>query len=313
VKKPELLIAAGSLEELEQYIDAGADAVVIGDSRYGMRLPGNIGEDELAEAVAAAHQKGARAYISVNKIMENAMLDALPGYLAKVAESGADAIVFGDPAVLMAMKRSGVSLPLHWNTEMTSTNFVTANYWASKGATRAVLARELNMDQVIEFKQKSTMEVQVQVHGMTNIYHSKRSLVRSYTDFLSSGEKEALFEGRPDSERGLVLIEAERKDERFPVYEDENGTHIMSSGDLCMLENLHELMEAGIDSLRIEGLLKSREYNVTVLRSYRKVIEAYTADPAGYRFDDAWVDDIREQQDPNRELTFGFFYKEQVY
>jgi U32 family peptidase len=311
--KPELLISAGSMEELEAYIDAGASAILIGESRFGMRLPGSIGQEELGRAAALAHSRGARLYVSANKIMDNDMLAGLPDYLRAVVDAGADALVFGDPAVLVALKSSGLSIPLHWNAEMTTTNYVTANYWATKGAVRAVLARELNMDQVLEFKRNTHLQIQVQVHGMTNIYHSKRSLVRSYKDHLRSEEKEALFQGEAQADRNLVLVEAERRDERFPVYEDENGTHIMSSSDICMLESLHELMEGGIDSLRIEGLLKSRQYNEVVLRNYRKAIEAYCVDPDSYRFEEAWLDEIRELQDPNRELSFGFFYKEQVY
>jgi U32 family peptidase len=313
LKKPELLISAGSIDELEAYIDAGASAILVGESRYGMRMPGNVYQEELGRAVSAAHRRGAKLYVAANKIMDNGMLDSLPQYLQAVTDSGADALVFGDPAVLVALKSAGLSIPLHWNAEMTSTNYVTANYWGTKGAVRVVLARELNMEQVLEFKQHTQLEVQVQVHGMTNIYHSKRTLVRSYTDHLRSEEKEALFHNGADADRNLVLVEAERRDERFPVYEDENGTHIMSSSDICMLENLHELMEGGIDSLRVEGLLKTRAYNEAVLRNYRKAIDAYCADPDSFRFDEAWLDEIRELQDPNRELSFGFFYKEQVY
>ncbi|MEF3303077.1 peptidase U32 family protein [Paenibacillus sp. GYB003] len=308
-RKPELLIGAGSIEQIEAFADAGADAFTIGDGRFGMRLMGSIPEDRIAEAIRAAHRKGAKAYVVCNGILHNDALPALPDYLKRIAEAGADAVVFGDPAVLISMRQAGVKLPLHWNAEMTSTNYMAASYWASKGATRVFLARELNMDEVLEVKRSVAAEVQVQVHGMTNIYHSKRTLLTNYFEHQgrsASGE-------RLDAERKLFLVEEERKDEKYPVYEDESGTHIMSGDDMCMLESLHELMEAGIDSFRIEGLLKSDEYNETVVRCYRRAIDAYAADPAGYSFDESWLEPIRALQDPGRELSFGFFYKEQVY
>ncbi|RKN80442.1 peptidase U32 family protein [Paenibacillus ginsengarvi] len=308
-RKPELLIGAGSIEQIERFADAGADAVGIGDRRFGMRLMGHIPEERIAEAIRAAHSKGMKAYVVCNGILHNELLPALPGYLKRIADAGADAVVFGDPAVLISMRQAGVKLPLHWNAEMTSTNYKTAGYWVSKGATRVFLARELNMDEVLEFRRQFAAEIQVQVHGMTNIYHSKRNLLTNYWEHQgrpASGE-------RLDADRKLFLIEEERKDEKYPVYEDESGTHIMSGDDLCMLESLHELMEAGFDSFRIEGLLKSPEYNEAVLRAYRLAIDAYAADPAGYSFDEAWLEPIRSLQDPDRELSFGFFYKEQVY
>ncbi|MNI60667.1 putative protease YhbU precursor [compost metagenome] len=144
---------------------------------------------------------------------------------------------------------------------------------------------------------------------MTNIYHSKRKLVASYMS----------HQGRPSDggslgkERGLFLIEAERPNEKFPIYEDENGTHIMSSDDICILEDLHFLLKAGVHSLKIEGLLKPVAYNAAVVKAYRHAIDLYAADPEGYAFQESWMDGIRALQDPERELSFGFFYKEQVY
>jgi putative protease len=308
-KKPELLATAGTLSELALVLEAGADAVSIGRQKYGMRLPGDFGIDEIAEAVRMAHARNAKIYVSVNNIMTNDMLEGLPDYLRALHDCKADAVVFGDPAVLLAMREAGVKLPLHWNAEMTSTNYVTAGYWASKGAERVVLARELNMDQVLEIKQKVPMDVQVQVHGATNIYHSKRSLVANYRMHQGNDPIGEDLGG----ERGMYLIEAERRDEKYPIYEDENGTHIMSSEDICMIENLHELMEGGIDSLKVEGLLKSADYNATTVRSYRQAIDAYAADPENYEFNDAWLESIERVQPEDRPLSFGFFYKEQVY
>ncbi|SFJ09141.1 putative protease [Paenibacillus sp. UNC496MF] len=311
--KPELLIDAASLADMERLIEAGADAFVIGESRYGMRLPGEFDVAAMAEAAKLAHRHGAAAYASVNNVMDNATVASLPDYLRALAAAGIDAVVFGDPAVLMAARAAAPEMKLHWNAEMTSTNYATANYWGRRGASRVVLARELNLDQVLDVKRNTELDVQVQVHGMTNIYHSKRPLVHNYFEHQ---RKDGSFEDVPvhgKREDGLYLVEAERPNERFPIYEDAYGTHIMSSDDLCMIENLHELMEANIDSFRIEGLLKSSTYNETVVRAYRAAIDAYDADPLGYAFDEAWLDSIAKLQDPDRELSYGFFYKEQVY
>lgn len=309
-RKPELLVPAGSLKELERYLQAGADAVLIGEAKYGMRLPGDMELPDIGEAVRIAHERGAKVYVRVNNLMGNHILEDVRGYVKRLAELGVDAVEFGDPAVLQIVREEAPQLNLHWNSEMTTTNFATANYWGSKGASRVVMARELNMDELTGMHPALKIEAEVQVHGMTNIYHSKRSLVQSYMT----------HQGRPvDPQsdlgltRGLFLIEAERRDEKFPIYEDVNGTHIMSSDDICILEDLHMLMAADVDSFKIETILKPIGYNETVIASYRQAIDTYAQDPEQYELDEAWIDAIREIQDPERELSFGFFYKEQVY
>lgn len=309
IYKPELLATASSLEECELLLDAGATALIVGEAKYGSRLAGQFDLPKVEQAIKLAHERGAKLYVSMNNLIDNKTIDELPSYITALNAYGADAIVFGDPAVLMAVKEHAPTMKLHWNTEMTSTNYATAAYWGKRGASRFVLARELNMDQIIEIKQKSEMEIQVQVHGMTAIYHSKRSLLQSYTDYHQQQAEYAKLQ----QAAGLYLMEEERPDERFPIFEDEYGTHIMSSDDICMLENLHELLEAKIDSFKIEGILKSTEYNVTVVKAYRAVIDAYLADPENYEFDESLLDSIRELQDPGRELSYGFFFKEQVY
>jgi putative protease len=309
MKKPELLVSAGSIAEMKRLIAAGADAVMIGEHKYGLRLPGEVTLDQMEDAVSWSHEHGAKVYAAVNQIFDNEGVQDLPQYVKKLQQFGVDALVFGDPAVLMAVSVLTKPIALHWNAEMTSTNYATANYWAGKGATRAVLARELNMDQVLEFKRHAKLEIQVQVHGITNIYHSKRDLVKNYMEHQG---KDAELQDR-SMQRGLFLIEQERQDQRYPVYEDRNGTHIMSSEDICMLENLPELIDGGIDSFKIEGLLKSTEYNETVVRNYRAVIDAYVSDSEGYEWNPDWLSGIERLQDPERELSYGFFYKEQVY
>ncbi|MFD1989210.1 peptidase U32 family protein [Paenibacillus nicotianae] len=308
-KKPELLVTASSLEELYRLAEAGADAFLIGEERYGMRLSGEFKVEDIAQAVDYAHEHGKRIYVAVNNLMTNDVLEDLPDYMKQIAKLQVDGIEFGDPAIVALAREYAPEIALHWNAEMTSTNATTANYWGRKGATRAVLARELNMDEITGMIDTLEVEAQVQVHGMTNIYHSKRRLVGSYMQ----------HQGRPVDgddlglQRGLFLIEAERRDEKFPIYEDNNGTHIMSSEDVCILEDLHLLMEAGVHSFKIEGILKSIAYNETAVRMFRQAIDLYAQDPEQYEFDESWMDEIRRIQDPERELSFGFFYKEQVF
>lgn len=306
---PELLVTAASLEECEQLLEAGATALLIGEAKFGSRLAGQFNLEMIEQAVKLAHQKGAKLYVSMNNLIDNATVNELPSYISSINSFGVDAIVYGDPAVLMAAREHAPAMKLHWNAEMTSTNYATADYWARRGATRYVLARELNMEQIIEIKQNSKLEIQVQVHGMTAIYHSKRSLVQSYAEH----HRQQADYAKLQQASGLYLMENDRPDERFPIFEDEYGTHIMSSDDICMLENLHELLEVKINSFKIEGILKSTEYNVAVVKAYRAVIDAYLADPENYTFDESLLDSIRELQDPGRELSFGFFFKEQVY
>jgi putative protease len=274
-----------------------------------MRLPGSFTENELEQAIQEAHAQSTKVYIVMNNVMHNEVLAELPNFLKQMHKFGADAVVFGDPAVLVAARQAGVSIPMHWNPEMTATNYASANYWAGKGATRVVVARELNMVQVLEMKLHVDIEVQVQVHGMTNIFHSKRSMVSNYRAHQGHDASSQQF----TLDQGLFLVEEERKDGKFPIFEDENGTHIMSSEDICMLENLHELMQGGIDSFKIECLQKTMAYNEVVISAYRQAIDAYSQNPMEYSFKSNWLEMIEQAQPQDRPLSFGFFYKEQVY
>ncbi|MBP1904836.1 putative protease [Paenibacillus turicensis] len=309
-KTIELLAPAGSLEDIKQYMDAGATAVLIGSSPYGMRLPNDFVLEEIEDAVKVVHEREGKIYVSVTNFVDHEILPALTQYIKQIAAYGVDGIQFGDPAVLKVVREVAPQLKLHWNAEMTSTNYSTANFWGKQGATRVVLARELNMEEITGMYPNLELEAEVQVHGMTNIYHSKRRLVRSYM----SHQGREFPEGEDTSkQRGLFLVEEERPGEQFPIYEDETGTHIMSSDDICILEDLHVLMAAGIPSFRIETMLKPQSYNVVVIAAYRKAMDCYFNDPDNYEFNEAWLDEIRNVQDPHRELSFGFFYKEQVY
>ncbi|GAB7386480.1 peptidase U32 family protein [Bacillaceae bacterium] len=309
-RMPELQITAASVEEVRRVLDAGADAVHIGGETYGLRVPGSFGLEEIAEAVALAHARGAKVYVSVNALFHNEALAGLPEYLRQLEERNVDAIIFGDPAVLMAAKETGVRLKLHWDSETTTTNFGTINYWAKKGVARAILARELNLEEVLEIKAKANAEIEVQVHGMTCIFHSKRSLVTNYLKHLG---KELQAEDLSHL-RGLFLKEQKRNDLRYPIFEDVHGTHIMSGEDVCMIEHLAPLVAAGIDSVKIEGIMKPPEYNEAVVRIYREALALCAQDEKAYaERAPRWREEIERLQPKERPLGTGFYFKEQVY
>jgi putative protease len=308
--KPELLATAGSVEQAIAYMEAGADAVEVGEAGFGMRLPGDVSLAGIAKLLAYARPLGKKVYVTVNNMFVNDELAGLESYLRELAALGVDGIVFGDPAVLMILNDLGASIPLHWNTEMTGTNQATAAYWAERGATRFVLARELNLAEMHKAAATLDMEVEVQVHGITNMYHSKRSLVQAY---MGHQNKQDRLTHGVGLDAGLYLIEQERLDQHYPIYEDRNGTHIMAGEDISLLEVLDELLEVDFTSLKVETLLKSVAYNVAVISSYRAAVDAYYADPENYVFDEAWIEAIRTLQPAERELGFGFLFKEQVY
>ncbi|UHA74297.1 peptidase U32 family protein [Paenibacillus sp. 481] len=308
--QPELLVTAGSVAEVERMLEAGASAVIVGEQKYGMRLPGDVTLADIALCIPIVRKYGAKLYVSANNILHNDVLNDLPAYLQQLEALGVDAVIFGDPAILMSVRQAAPSLKLHWNAEMTSTNYMTARYWQKRGSKRIVAARELNMEEIQEMKrQLPDMEVEVQIHGMTNIYHSKRNLVQHYFHHIGDDEQA----NNVGLDRKMFLIEQERQDEKYPLYEDINGTHIMSSDDVCIIEDFKFLLDARIDSFKIEGLLKSTTYNEMVVRVYREAIDAYVANPEQYEFKEEWLERIRSVQDPERELSFGFFYKEQMY
>jgi len=326
-RKPELLATASSPAELERLANAGADALLVGGPPFAARAAGPFDLAMIRDAARLLHPQGKRLYVLVNNLLDNAALEALPKYIRGLAEAGVDAVECGDPAVLMTVREEAPGIGVHWNAEMTATNARAAEFWGRRGASRAVLARELNGEEILAFKAKTSLEVQVQVHGMTNIYHSKRRLVESYLEHSANTGRSFVLRGRDgsdaggsaglpgaaDAAQGLYLIETERPDSRLPIFEDEAGTHIMSPDDICLLEVVHELLEGGIDAFKIEGLLKTPEYNEAAVRAYRTAIDEWLRDPAGYEFREEWLEPVRALQDPRRELTFGFYYKEQVY
>lgn len=309
MKKPELLVTPTSVKDIELLAEAGADAVMIGEQRYGLRLAGEFNREDLQTAIELAHKNNMKAYVAVNAIFHNEKIEDLKDYIKFVSDSKADAIVFGDPAVLMTVREVAPEMKMHWSTETLATNYYTCNYWGRKGAKRSVLARELNMDAIVEIKENADVEIEIQVHGMTSMFQSKRSLIGNYYEFQGKSMK---IENRAGQDQ-MYLHDKEREN-KYPIFEDENGTHIMSPNDICIIDELEELIDAGIDSFKIEGLLKSSEYIVEVTKKYRKAIDLCVGDRDQYEeVKDQLVAEIEAIQPPNRALDTGFFYKETVY
>ncbi|EWG09853.1 peptidase U32 family protein [Cytobacillus firmus] len=309
MKKPELLVTPTSVEDIGPLVSAGADAFVVGEQRYGLRLAGEFTREDVKEAVELAHKHGKKVYVAMNALFHNDKVPELEGYISFLKEINADAIIFGDPAVLMAARSAAPDMKLHWNTETTATNWYTCNYWGRKGAKRAVLAREINMDAILEIKENAEVEIEVQVHGMTAMFQSKRSLLGNYYEY----QGKALEVENRKQEKNMFLHDKEREN-KYPIFEDENGTHIMSPNDICIIDELQEMIEAGIDSFKIDGILKTPEYIIEVTKLYRKAIDLCVEDPDQYdEIKDGLLTEVEEIQPANRPLDTGFFFKETVY
>ncbi|ANF48220.1 MULTISPECIES: peptidase U32 family protein [Priestia] len=309
MKKPELLVTPTAVSEIESLLQAGATAVMVGEQRYGLRLAGEFKREDIVEAVNIAHQHNAKVYVAMNGLFHNDKIAELNEYILFLKEASVDAIVFGDPAVLMAVRETAPEMKMHWSTETTGTNWYSCNYWGRKGAKRAVLARELSMDSIIDIKEKAEVEIEVQVHGMTCMFQSKRSLLGNYFEYQG---KVMEIENRK-VEKDMFLLDNERNN-KYPIFEDENGTHIMSPNDMCIIDELSEMIDAEVDVFKIDGVLKSPQYILEVTKKYRQAIDLCIDDREEYEnVKDDLLEEIESLQPINRPLDTGFFFKETVY
>ncbi|MFQ6387333.1 peptidase U32 family protein [Priestia aryabhattai] len=309
MKKPELLVTPTAVSEIESLLKAGATAIMVGEQRYGLRLAGEFKREDIVEAVNIAHQHDAKVYVAMNGLFHNDKIAELNEYILFLKEASVDAIVFGDPAVLMAVRETAPEMKMHWSTETTGTNWYSCNYWGRKGAKRAVLARELSMDSIIDIKAKAEVEIEVQVHGMTCMFQSKRSLLGNYFEYQG---KVMEIENRK-VEKDMFLLDNERNN-KYPIFEDENGTHIMSPNDMCIIDELSEMIDAEVDVFKIDGVLKSPQYILEVTKKYRQAIDLCVDDREEYEnVKDDLLEEIESLQPINRPLDTGFFFKETVY
>lgn len=305
----ELLVTPKSLNHMKTLIELGADAFVIGEQKFGLRLPGEFNREDVRKAVNLAHEHDKKVYVAVNGIFHNYHLNSLENYIEFLHEIRVDRIIFGDPAVVMYVKKQNNPIPLNWDAETIVTNYFQCNYWGEKGAKRAVLARELNLDEILNIKKHAKVEIEVQVHGMTCMFQSKRMLLGNYYTFQDRQMKIQ----RSENEQDLLLYDEEREN-KYPVFEDYNGTHIMSPNDICLIEELEPFFEANIDSFKIDGILHSESYINTVTAQYREAIDLYHEDPEAYEDEKFMlIDPIEEIQPEHRPFDEGFLYKQTVY
>lgn len=310
MKRPELLIPASSLEVLKIAVTFGADAVYIGGEAFGLRAKAkNFSMEEMREGIRFAHAHNVKVYITANILAHNEDLEGVRVYFEELAEfegeEKPDGLIISDPGVFLIAKEVCPGIDRHISTQANNTNYGTYRFWYEQGATRVVTARELSLEEIKELRANipEEMEIETFVHGAMCMSYSGRCLLSNY------------FTGR-DANQGscthpcrwkYALVEETRPGEYMPVYENERGTYIFNSKDLCMIEHIPKLMEAGIDSFKIEGRMKTALYVATVARTYRKAIDDYMADPSLYEKNMPWY----LEQISNctyRQFTTGFFF-----
>lgn len=306
MRELELLVPAGSLEVLKVAVIYGADAVYIGGEMFSLREKAqNFSKEEMAEGIAFAHAHGVKVYVTANIFAHNEDLKEAEGYFKELEELKPDAVLISDPGLFMLAKENCPSVQIHISTQANNTNYEIFRFWKNLGATRVVTARELSLKEIKEIREHipEDMEIESFIHGAMCISYSGRCLLSNY------------FTGR-DANHGACthpcrwkysVVEEKRPGEYLPVYENERGTYIFNSKDLCMIEHLPDMIDAGIDSFKIEGRMKTALYVATVARTYRKAIDDYLKDPALYEKNMPWyLDQISDCT--YRQFTTGFFY-----
>ena len=313
MKKPELLAPAGNMEKLKMALLYGADAVYLGGKAFGLRaFGGNFTNEELQEAVDFAHKLGKKIYVTVNIFPHNSDIAKLPVYLTFLNEIKVDAILVADLGVFTLAKEYAPDVELHISTQANNTNWAAVNAWGELGASRVVLAREMSLEEIKEIREKCSVELEMFVHGAMCISYSGRCLMSNY------------LTGR-DANRGscaqpcrwnYALVEEKRPGQYFPVLEDERGTYIFNSKDMCLLPYLPDVIASGVDSLKIEGRMKSVHYAASVVKAYREAIDSYFAVPEQFEVKQEWVEELDKVS--HRAYTTGFYYgrpteKDQIY
>ncbi len=305
MNKVELLAPAGSLEKLKTAILFGADAVYCGGLNFGLRAGAdNFTVEELEEGIEFAHQRDKKVYMTLNMIPHNQELAQLPEYIEEIKKLKLDALIISDPGVFAAVRREMPEMEIHISTQANNVNWASALFWAEQGSERIILARELSRDEIKEIAAKTEGKVELEyfVHGAMCISYSGRCLLSNY------------FVGR-DANKGdcaqscrwkYHLVEEKRPGEYYPIEENDQGTFIMNSRDLNLAEEIPELIELGLSSLKIEGRMKSVHYAATVVNTYRQLIDRYYEDPDNYEADPELLAELRKIS--HRDYTKGFYY-----
>lgn len=306
MRELELLIPAGSLDVLKTAVIYGADAVYIGGEAFGLRAKAkNFTKEDMKEGIAFAHERGVKVYVTANILAHNEDLPGVEEYFEEMKEVRPDALIISDPGVFAIARKILPDMELHVSTQANNTNYGTFLFWYNQGAKRVVTARELSLQEIKEIRDRipEDMEIESFIHGAMCISYSGRCLLSNY------------FVGR-DANQGACthpcrwkysVVEETRPGEYMPVYENERGTYIFNSKDLCMIEHIPEMIEAGIDSFKIEGRMKTALYVATVARTYRKAIDDYLESPEKYRANMEWYK-AEIGKCTYREFTTGFYF-----
>ncbi len=289
MRQVELLAPAGDLEKLQTAIDYGADAVYAGGEQFGLRAQaGNFNLDQLARARELTASRQKKLYLTLNAYLRSAEEEGLVAYLEQLSELDLDAYIVSDPGVLALVRQVDPQRSIHLSTQANTTNAAAARFWHQAGVDRVNLARELSLDEVRSIRKGADLELEVFVHGALCVAYSGRCLLSTALTGRSANQGAC---AQPCRWR-YALMEETRPGQYFPIEEDSRGTYIMNSRDLCLIEHLPQLVAAGVNSLKIEGRMKTRYYVAAVTRVYRAALDSLLEDPQKYRFDPAWRDEL---------------------
>jgi len=305
MKKVELLAPAGDLERLKVAIMYGADAVYLGGQIFGLRASAkNFSLEDLAEGVNYAHERGVKVYVTANIIPHNEDLSGFPEYLKEIYKIGVDAVIVSDPGTFSIVKETVPNMEVHISTQANNTNHMTVKFWGNLGASRVVLARELNFKEIKEIRDNIPEELELEafVHGAMCMSYSGRCLLSNYMANRDANRGECAQPCRWK----YNLVEEKRPGEYIQVIEDEKGTYFMNSKDLCMVEYIPEIIESGITSLKIEGRMKTTYYVAMVVKAYRAAIDSYYKNPKDWKFDPKWMNELKKAS--HRDFTTGFYF-----
>ncbi len=302
MRKPELLAPAGNFEKLKVAVHYGADAVYMGGRAYNLRsLADNFSSAEMSDAVGYAHDRGVKAYLAVNSYPGNDDISGLYAYLEEISPIPFDAFIAADPGVIGMIGEVCPGKTIHLSTQANTTNWKSVQFWEKQGVRRINLAREMSLAGIREVREKAGVELEVFVHGAMCISYSGRCLLSS----IMAGRDANTGECAHPCRWNYSLVEEKRPGEYYPVMEEGGGTFIFNSKDLCLLEYLPELVESGVDSLKIEGRMKGIHYLASVVRVYRDALDRYCENPGSYRFRSEWLDELGKIS--HRGYTTGFF------
>lgn len=305
--KIELLAPAGDLEKLKTAVDYGADAVYFGGELFSLRAgAGNLTIPQIEEGIAYAHARNVRCYLTLNIFAHNEDILPLEDYLIKIKALDIDAFIVSDPGIMLMIREVMPQAEIHLSTQANMTNYKTARFWQQQGVKRIVLARELTFEEIRLLRQKlpEEMELEAFVQGAMCISYSGRCLLSNFMIERDANRGQCAHPCRWK----YALVEEQRPGEYYPVEEDERGTYILNSRDLCMIDHIPELVSAGIASAKIEGRMKSSFYVATVVGAYRRAIDAYYADPERYAFREEWMRELKKVS--HREFTTGFYFNQ---